>query len=93
MLAGSARFGKGVAAALMPDLTLVIGEWLAERQLPAALTPSILAVATQDFEDDLRLAFDDDWLAMSWQARKTVQPRMDDYVASLTVRGPLVAIR
>ncbi|MCX6543945.1 MAG: hypothetical protein NTV05_05970 [Acidobacteria bacterium] len=92
-LTGSARFGKGVAASLMPDLTLVVGEWLAEHQLPAALTPSILAVATQDFEDDLRLAFDDDWLAMSWQARKTVQPRMDDYVASLTVRGPLVAIR
>jgi hypothetical protein len=92
-LAGSARFGKGVAASLMPDLTLIVGEWLADRQLPAALTPSILAVATQDFEDDLRLAFDDDWLAMSWQARETVLPRMDDYVASLTVRGPLVAIR
>jgi hypothetical protein len=92
-LGGGVRPGQGLVATRMPDMALLVAEWLADRKLPAALTRFILASATLDFEDELRLAFEDDWLAMSWQVPKTLQPRMDDYVASLTTGGPLVAIR
>ena len=92
-LASGARPGQAVAATRMPDLVLFVAEWLADRKLPAALTRFILASATLDFEDELRMAFDEDWLAMSWQVPKTLRPRMDDYVASLTTSGPLVPVR
>jgi hypothetical protein len=92
-LASGARPGQAVAATRMPDLVLFVAEWLADRNLPAALTRFILASATLNFEDELRMAFDEDWLAMSWQVPKTLRPRMDDYVASLTTSGPLVPAR
>ncbi len=87
------RLSKAVVASLMPDLALLVAESLRERQLPAMLTRSILAAATQDFEDEIRLAFDDDWISMFRQVPKTLSPRMDDYIASLTTNGPLVPIR
>jgi hypothetical protein len=77
----------------MPDMALLVAEALQERRLPAMLTRSVLAAATQDFEDDVRLGFGDDWMSMVRQARKTLPPRMDDYIASLTTNGPLVPIR
>jgi hypothetical protein len=87
------RIGKAVVASLMPDMALLVAEALRERQLPAMLTQYVLAAATQDFEDDVRLAFGDDWISMFRQVRKTLPPRMDDYIASLTTNGPLVPIR
>jgi len=86
------RNGKALAAALVPDLALQVAESLAERHLPASLTRAILAAATQDFEDDVRPGFQDDWLSMVRQVRKTLPLRMDDYIASLT-DGPLVRAR
>ncbi|MCX6539850.1 MAG: hypothetical protein NT151_13090 [Acidobacteria bacterium] len=87
------RRGKAVVASLMPDMALLVADALRERHLPAMLTRSMLAAATQDFEDDVRLAFEDDWISMFRQVRKTLPPRMDDYIASLTTNGPLVPIR
>jgi len=87
------RRGKSLVASLMPDLALMIAETLRDRHLPAMLTRSMLEAATQDFMDDVRLAFEDDWISMFRQVRKTLPPRMDDYIASLTTHGPLVPIR
>jgi hypothetical protein len=91
ILAG--RRGKGIVASLVPDLALLVAKALHERQLPAILTRSVLAAAAQDFEDDVRLAFDDDWISMVRQVRTLLPQRMDDYIASLTTNGPLVPIR
>ena len=87
------RRGKAIVASLMPDFALAVAELLEEHHLPAALAKSILAVAIQDFIDDVRLAFEDDWISMFRQVRKTLPSRMDDYIASLTTQGPLVPVR
>jgi hypothetical protein len=86
----SGRRGKGITPTLVPDLALLVAEALSDQRLPAALTRSILAVATLDYLDRLRVAFEDDWMAMVAHAQRTVAGRMDDYLASVMTGGPLV---
>jgi hypothetical protein len=83
------RRGVFVVAAVVPDLMLAVAEALHSRRLPAALARSVLSAAAQDFADELQQAYEDDWCAMMALA-PTLGLRIDDYVAALTVRGPLV---
>ncbi len=86
LLAG--RRGSALVAALLPDLSLAMAEAVGARGLPAALTRSVLSAAAQDYIDEVRLAYEDDWLAMVAAVPRLAE-RVDEYVAALTVGGPL----
>lgn len=86
LLAG--RRGSGLVGALVPDLALVVAEALVDRGLPAVLGREVLAAASQDFVDEFRPIFEDDWLTML-AFIPTLAQRTDDYVAALTVGGAL----
>jgi len=88
----SGRRGAGLTPTFVPDLALLVAETLNDHRLPAALTRSMLAVATQDYVDRVRPAFDDDWRAMVAAVQQIVAARMDDYLASVMTAGPLVPI-
>jgi hypothetical protein len=84
------RRTRGVLAALIPDLALLVAQALDERGLPAALTRAVLVLATPDYVDRLTLAYDDDWMTLVAGVDRILRPRMDDYLASVTTAGPLV---
>jgi hypothetical protein len=84
------RRGVRAVGALVPDLTLGMAETLASLGLPGALTSGVLLVATQDFIDTLRTAHEDDWQEMVAHAQAIAHSPVEDYVAGLTVTGPLV---
>lgn len=87
------RTAAGLIATLGADVNLRIAAALAERRLPAALMPGVLAFAMQDVLDAAAPAFFDDWPAF-WQAAAALPPeRIDDYIAALTAGGPLVPVR
>jgi hypothetical protein len=87
------RPAAGLIATLGADVNLLIAAALAERKLPAALMPGVLAFAMQDVLDQASPAFLDDWPAF-WRAATEIPPeRIDDYIAALTAGGPLVPVR
>jgi hypothetical protein len=86
----SGRKSARLVAALVPDLGLALAEALAGLNMPARASAGVLAVATQDLLDTVRTNHDDDWFTLVAQARKIGSGRPEDYVAALTVGGPLV---
>ncbi len=86
------RKGTALVAARIPDLTLRVAEALADLNLPAQLAPAVLAVATQDLFDQARPAYSDDWASLVAQVGQIPRPRMEDFVAALTVGGPLIPL-
>jgi hypothetical protein len=80
----------GLLAATTVDLSLRIAEILADRKLPAALSPGVLSLATLDFVDGIRAVHDDDRAALVRQAQGLAVARVEDYVGALTAGGPLV---
>jgi hypothetical protein len=88
----SGRSGAGFMAARMADVKLAVLEHLVERKLPVALTPGVLAAALQDFFDEARLAYFDDWLSMARHVRETPDDRTSDHISALTAGGPLVPV-
>jgi len=72
------------------DLSLRVAEALSDLTLPAQLSRSILALATQDVLDAYRPAYIDDWSAMVAAVRRLPEGRFVDYVSALTAGGPLV---
>ncbi len=73
------------------DISLQIAETLSARQLPAALGPGLAAFVIQDIIDHAQLANPDDWEEFGRTIQELPRERMFDYIASLTVSGPLVA--
>jgi hypothetical protein len=65
---------------------------LSRRKLPAFLARDVAAYATQDVLDRARAAYLDDWLSVAFAARDLPEERFDDYVAALTVTGPLTPV-
>ncbi|HSK10043.1 MAG TPA: hypothetical protein VK911_10735 [Vicinamibacterales bacterium] len=88
----SGRRGVAAAAALVPDLTIGLAESSARLGLPAAATAGLLLVATQEFIDTLRTTHADDWLAIVAHAQAVARDGVEDYVAGLTITGPLVPL-
>jgi hypothetical protein len=86
------RRTRGLMAALIPDLALLVAQTLDEHRLPAALTQSVLMAATLDYVDRLRLAYDDDWMTLVSSVQRIMPARMDDYLASATTAGPMVPV-
>lgn len=86
------RYGKGVLAAVVPDVALLVAEAVSDHSLPAELTLSVLAAATQDVIDGLRPAHDDDWMGLAAEIQQLVPQRVDDYVAAAMTGGVLVPL-
>jgi len=84
------RMGTALVAEQFVDLSLRVAEALSDLTLPAQLTRSILALATQDVLDAYRPAYIDDWSAMVAAVRSLPEGRFVDYVSALTAGGPLV---
>lgn len=84
------RMGTALVAEQFVDLSLRVAEALSDLALPAQLTRSILALATQDVLDAYRPAYIDDWSAMVAAVRSLPEGRFVDYVSALTAGGPLV---
>ena len=74
----------------MADLQLRVAEWLAERNLPAALTPGVMAFAMWDLVMNTQMADGDDWIPVFRAAQGVSSDRIADYVAALAADGPLV---
>src|SRR6476469_7017226 len=78
-------------AATMGDFNLAVAIMLREMDLPSLLAKPILAVALQDFIDELSPANSNDWWSLSRSAQALRLQRVEDYVAvAAAVNGPLV---
>ena len=86
----SGRKGTRTVPALVPDLGLALAESLAALNLPARASAGVLAVATQELLDTIRVNHDDDWLTLVAHAKRSGVGRVEDYVAGMTIGGPLV---
>jgi hypothetical protein len=82
----------GQMATLLADLLLRTADALAARRLPALLARDVSAFAMQEVLDRARPAYFDDWLPVAYAARDLSDSQFDDYVAALTVDGPLVPL-
>jgi hypothetical protein len=90
ILAG--RTQVATMAAVTVDMNLELAERLAELRLPAALLPSVLATAMQDFADRVMPVDSSDVTALVRYARTISRDSLADYVAAAaTLDGPLVA--
>ena len=83
------RASSGQLATQLPDVMLRTAEVLSERKLPALLARDVAAYAMQDASDRARTAYFDDWLSLALAVRDLPDDRFVDYVAALTVSGPL----
>ena len=83
------RPSSGQLATQLSDVMLRTAEVLAKRRLPALLARDVAAYAMQDAMDRGRPAYFDDWLPIAFAVRELPEERFDDYVAALTVAGPL----
>jgi hypothetical protein len=74
------------------DVALKIAEELARLKLPARLAAGLAAFVTQDVIDHAHLAYPDDWEAFSRAVLEIPRERIVDYIAALTVAGPLIPV-
>jgi hypothetical protein len=86
------RAATGQLATQLADVMLRTAEALAARRLPARLGRHVAAFAMQDVIDRARPAYFDDWLPVAFAARDLRDDQFDDYIAALTVAGPLVPV-
>jgi hypothetical protein len=87
------RAASGQMGTQLADVMLRTAEALAVRRLPALLGRHVAAFAMQEVVDRARPAYFDDWLPVAFAARDLRDDQFDDYIAALTVAGPLVPIR
>jgi hypothetical protein len=81
----------GLPAILVADLPLNVALVLHNLHLPAVLAKPVLAAAMQDFVDGINPTDGNDWLTLARAAQAVDRTRFEDYVASATADGPLVA--
>jgi hypothetical protein len=81
----------GLPAILVADLPLNVAVVLHNLHLPAVLAKPVLAAAMQDFVDDINPTDGNDWLTLARAAQAVDRARFEDYIASATADGPLVA--
>jgi primosomal protein N'' len=85
----SGRPGSAQLATAVSDLNLRVSEHMAALKVPAALFTAVLGMATQDFIDNARPIFDDDWLGIVAYAGRITREQVEDYVAALVASGPV----
>jgi hypothetical protein len=72
-------------------LPLNVAVVLHNLHLPAVLARPVLAAAMQDFVDATNPTDGNDWLTLARAAQAIDRARFEDYIASATADGPLVA--
>ena len=87
---GAGRSPRGTVATHVADLNLRVAVALAELKLPAALARGVLGAAMQDYVDRVKPLYPDDWLTLVRSAQALSVERIQDYIAALTINGPLV---
>jgi hypothetical protein len=87
------RPSSGQLATQFADVFLRTAEVLAARQLPAVLARDVAAFAVQEIIDRAQPVYFDNWLPVAFAARDLRDDQFDDYIAALTVAGPLVPVR
>lgn len=90
VLAG--RTQLAMMAASTVEMNLELAQRFAALRLPAALLPSVLGTAMQDFVDTVDTADANDLTALSRHARALGRNAVDDYVAATAAHGPLVPV-
>ena len=83
------REDAGQVGARFSDLNLRVAELLADLKVPAALFPSVMAMATQDYIDNVPAVHEDDWAAMARHAAALDRERVADYVSAVVANGPV----
>jgi len=84
-------YASPVLATQGADISLQIAETLSALKLPGALAPALAGFVAQDVIDHAPLAGPDDWIEFGRTVRDLPRERMFDYIAALTVDGPLIA--
>jgi hypothetical protein len=84
---------SGLLAMRSVEVTLLVADTLASRQLPAALAPSVASFAMQDAIDEARLAYFDNWPEFERAVRELPRDRLTDYIAALAANGPLLPVQ
>jgi hypothetical protein len=79
----------GQMAARLADLNVQVAALLADLGVPAALFPSVMALATQDHIDSVPALHADDWAAMAGRVAAVSRERMEDYVSAVVADGPV----
>ncbi len=88
-----AGYSPEVLATRGADVLLKVAETLVALKLPARLAPALAGFVVQDVIDHAELGYPDDWEAFSRAVLAIPAQRISDYVAALTVSGPLVEIK
>lgn len=88
-----AGYATELLASRAADVSLKIAETLSTLKLPAVLAPALAGFVTQDVIDHAQLGCVDDWEAFSRAVIDIPRERMVDYIAALTVSGPLVEVK
>jgi hypothetical protein len=87
----SGRAPLAQALGRFADLKLRLAELTAELGVPSRLIRDVMASALQDYLDDVRPAYPEDWPALLARFEQVTRGRVEDYVAALTAAGgPLV---
>jgi hypothetical protein len=86
------RTAIGLLGTQVADFWIEIARALAVRRLPGLLARGIAAFAVRDVLDTAQAAYSDDYLSLAFAARDLPADRYDDYIAALTVSGPLVPV-
>jgi len=87
-----AGYAPEVLATRGADVQLKIAETLVGLKLPARLGPALGGFVTQDIIDHAQLGYPDDWEAFGRAVIDLPRERIVDYIAALTVSGPLVEV-
>jgi len=75
----------------MGDFNLTVALMLRDMSLPSLLAKPVLAIAMQDFIDDVNAVNSADWWSLAREAQALKRQRTEDYVsAAAAVNGPLV---
>jgi hypothetical protein len=74
----------------MADLNLRVAVALHDLKLPAVLARDILLAATLDYIETVAPTDNGDWLTLVRSGQALPRQRIDDYIAALAARGPLV---
>lgn len=84
-------YASPVLATQGADISLRIAETLSALKLPGGLAPALAGFVAQDIIDHAPLADPDDWVEFGRSVQDLPRERMFDYIAALTVGGPLIA--
>ena len=83
------REQRGILAAQIADLNLHVAVTLERLRLPSSLTKAVLTLALQEFLNQARPTDANDWITLVRAAQAVPQATIEDYIARLTVNGPL----